>query len=41
MENIKIFSDSLACAKIKHMNIIMHNINNMVQGHLSENKIIA
>ena len=35
--DVKIFSDSLACAKIKRMKY-MHNINdNVVQGRLSEN----
>ena len=43
--DVKIFSDSMACAKIKRTKY-MRNINdNAVQGHLSENcltrKIIA
>ena len=38
--DVKIFSDSMACAKIKCTKY-MHNINdNAVQGHLSENYLI-
>ena len=34
---VKIFSDSLACAKIKHTKYIRNINDNAVQGRLSEN----
>ena len=34
---VKIFSDSLACAKIKHAKYMCIIISNVVQGRLSEN----
>ena len=43
--NVKIFSDSMACAKIKRTNYMCNTNDNAVQGRLSENyltqKIIA
>ena len=43
--NVKIFLDSMACAKIKRTNYMRHTNNNAVHGRLSENyltrKIIA